>query len=119
MEVMPSMRAMWAAGSAAKADSVTMYNCSYVVMDNLRSFSELLYILMCGTGVGFSVEGHNQLPRFAKKLNCHTVDVVVEDDRKGWADAYLKVLEAAWAGHNVRVDTSKVRPRGSRLNDGR
>ena len=117
LEVMPSMRAMWAAGSAAKADSTTMYNCSYVVMDNLRSFSELLYILMCGTGVGFSVERQytDQLPRFAKKLNCHTVDVVVEDDRKGWADAYFQVLEAAWAGHNVRVDTSKVRPRGSRL----
>jgi ribonucleoside-triphosphate reductase len=56
MSVMPSMRAMWAAGPAAKSDNVTMYNCSYVTMDNLRSFSELLYILMCGTGVGFSVE---------------------------------------------------------------
>ena len=117
MAVMPSMRAMWAAGSAAKFDNTTMYNCSYVVMDNLRSFSELLYILMCGTGVGFSVERQytDQLPRFAKRLNCVTVDVVVEDNRKGWADAYLKVLQACWAGHNIRTDISKVRPRGSRL----
>ncbi len=115
--VMPSMRAMWAAGPAAKIDSCTMYNCSYVVMDNLRSFSELLYILMCGTGVGFSVERQytDQLPRFAKRLNGITVDIVVGDDRKGWADAYLQVLQACWAGHNFRPDTSHVRARGSRL----
>lgn len=117
MSVMPSMRAMWAAGSAAKVDNVTMYNCSYVVMDNLRSFSELLYILMCGTGVGFSVERQytDQLPRFAKKATGKTIDVVVEDNRKGWADAYKQVLEACWRGDNIRPDVSKVRPRGSRL----
>lgn len=117
MSVMPSMRAMWAAGSAAKIDNCTMYNCSYIVMDNIRSFSELLYILMCGTGVGFSVERQytDQLPRFAKRLNGKVIDVVVEDNRKGWADAYLKVLEASWAGYHVRPDVSKVRSRGSRL----
>lgn len=117
MEVMPSMRSMWAAGPAAKFDNVSCYNCSYLVMDNLRSFSELLYILMCGTGVGFSVERQytDQLPRFAKRLNGKTIDIVVEDSRKGWADAFYKVLEACWAGHNIRPDVSKVRPRGSRL----
>lgn len=117
MTVMPSMRAMWAAGPAAKVDSCTMYNCSYVVMDCLPSFSELLYILMCGTGVGFSVERQytDQLPRFAKRLSDNTINIVVEDNRKGWADAYLKVLEACWAGHNFRADVSKVRPRGARL----
>lgn len=117
MDVMPSMRAMWAAGPAAKVDSCTMYNCSYVVMDNLRSFSELLYILMCGTGVGFSVERQytDQLPRFAKRLTGNTVNIVVEDDRKGWADSYLKVLEACWRGDTFNPDVSKVRERGSRL----
>lgn len=115
--VMPSMRAMWAAGSAAKADNCTMYNCSYVVMNKLRSFSELLYILMCGTGVGFSVERQytDDLPRFSKNNTGNTVDIVVEDNRKGWADAYHKVLTACWKGDNFRSDVSKVRSRGSRL----
>jgi ribonucleoside-diphosphate reductase alpha chain len=117
MQVMPSMRAMWASGPAAKFDNTALYNCSYLVMDNIRSFSELLYILMCGTGVGFSIERQytDQLPRFAKRLNGKIIDIVVEDSRKGWADAYLKVLETCWAGHNFRTDVSKVRPRGARL----
>jgi ribonucleoside-diphosphate reductase alpha chain len=65
MEVMPSMRALWAAGSAAKADNVTMFNCSYVSVDSIEAFSETLYILMCGTGLGFSVEKKhvNKLPQ--------------------------------------------------------
>lgn len=117
MEVMPSMRAMWAAGPAALADNTTMYNCAYTVMDNLRSFNEILYVLMCGTGAGFSVERQytDQLPRFAKKLSGKTVDIVVEDTKKGWADAYLQVLQACWEGNDIRPDVSKVRPRGSRL----
>ena len=117
MSVMPSMRAMWAAGKPAEVDNTTMYNCSYMVMDNIRSFSELLYILMCGTGVGFSVERQytDQLPRIAKKPTGKDVVIVVEDDRKGWADAYFKVLNACWNGDTIRPDVSKVRPRGSRL----
>jgi ribonucleoside-triphosphate reductase len=117
MSVMPSMRALWAAGAPAKFDSCTLYNCSYIVMDNLRSFSELLYILMCGTGVGFSVERQytDQLPRFAKRLTGNTVEIVVDDSRQGWANAYLKVLEACWAGDSFRPDVSKVRSRGARL----
>lgn len=117
MSVMPSMRAMWAAGSAAKVDNCTMYNCSYLTMDSVRSFSELLYILMCGTGVGFSVERQytDQLPRFTKRPSGKTIDVVVEDSRSGWADAYLKVLQANWVGDAYTVDVSKVRTRGARL----
>ena len=116
-QVVPSMRAMWAAGPAAKADSTTMYNCSYVVMDNLRSFNELLYILMCGTGVGFSVERQytDMLPKFSRRMTGNTVDISVADDRAGWADAYLQVLEACFRGDSFRIDTSKVRPRGTRL----
>jgi ribonucleoside-diphosphate reductase alpha chain len=115
--VVPSMRAMWAAGPAAKVDSTTMYNCSYVVMDNLRSFSELLYILMCGTGVGFSVEKQytDLLPKFSRRLTGNSVNIVVEDDRAGWADAYLQVLEACFQGDSFRTDVSKVRLRGTRL----
>lgn len=117
LSVMPSMRAMWAAGTAAKADNITMYNCAYTVMDNLRAFSEILYILMCGTGAGFSVERQytDQLPRFVKHSSGKTVDVVVQDTRKGWADAYLEVLQACWKGDGIRTDVSLVRPRGSRL----
>lgn len=115
--VVPSMRAMWAAGPAARADNTTMYNCSYLVMDDLRSFNELLYILMCGTGVGFSVERQytDLLPKFSRRLTGNTIEVVVEDSRKGWADAYFQVLAASWRGDNFHADVSKVRPRGSRL----
>ena len=117
LAVVPSMRAMWAAGPAALADNTTMYNCSYNTMDSIRAFSEVLYVLMCGTGAGFSVERQytDQLPRFSRRETGNTVDVVVDDSRKGWSDAYHKVLEACWRGDNVRPDVSKVRPRGSRL----
>lgn len=116
LSVMPSMRGMWAAGPAAKQDNITMYNCSYMVMNCIEAFSEVLYILMCGTGAGFSVERQytDQLP-ILQPLTGNTVDVVVEDHRIGWAQAYDAVLRAAWRGDNVKPDTSKVRKRGSRL----
>lgn len=115
-EVMPSMRVAWAAGPAAKQNNITMYNCSFVAVNNLKVFSEILYILMCGTGVGFSVEHSytEQLPTVF--LNKNTVEnVVVEDSKEGWAKALNTVLTVLYSGGNVNVDYTKVRPRGNRL----
>lgn len=117
LSVMPSMRSMWAAGPAAEADNTTMYNCSYLTMGTVRSFSELLYILMCGTGVGFSVERTytDALPRITHENSDKVIDVIVEDNRRGWADAFHKVLTTCWEGNGFRPDVSRVRERGARL----
>jgi len=116
MTVMPSMRAMWAAGTAAKASHVSMYNCSYLTVDSIDSFSEVLYILMCGTGVGFSIEREyiDKLPEI-KSSTGKTVDVLVNDSKEGWADSFNKALRALWRGDSIKPDVSKVRKRGSRL----
>jgi len=116
IEVMPSMRAMWAAGKAAKATNVAMYNCAFVAMDSLSAFSEILYILMCGTGAGFSVERKHtdKLPEIQAATG-KVEEIVVEDDKEGWARSYDVVLRALWRGDGIKVDVSKVRPRGSRL----
>jgi ribonucleotide reductase alpha subunit len=117
MDVVPSMRAMWAAGSAADASNVTIYNCSYLPVDSLRSFAETLYILMCGTGVGFSIESKyvNKLPDLPKKLDNVDETLVVQDSKIGWADALLQFMEALYDGKILKVDCSLVRPKGSRL----
>lgn len=113
MGVLPSMRALWSAGVAADRDHTTVYNCSFLPVDNLRAFSEALYILMCGTGVGFSVEREfvDNLPVVGDPSG-ETVTVVVEDSTEGWADALYEVMVALWRGHKVTYDVSKVRPRG-------
>lgn len=114
--VMPSMRAVWSAGKAAKSNHITLYNCSFVAVNNTKVFSEILFILMCGTGVGFSVED-----RYVEKLpsiglpNETVVHIVVEDSREGWATAFSKVINALYKGHKILVDYSKLRPRGARL----
>jgi ribonucleoside-diphosphate reductase alpha chain len=116
MDVLPSMRALWSAGDAADRDHTTIYNCSFLPIDNLRAFSEALYVLMCGTGVGFSVEREfvNFLPVIAGSSG-ETVQVVVQDSTEGWADALYEVLVALWRGHQVEYDVSGVRPRGTIL----
>lgn len=116
MDSMCSMRTMWAAGTAAKKNHITMYNCSFMVMNDIAAFPEVLFILMCGTGVGFSVEREfvDQLPQIGSGTG-RSVHIVVEDSKEGWAQALDQVLRALWAGHEITVDYSLVRPRGSRL----
>lgn len=116
LSVMPSMRALWAAGPAAASSNVTLYNCSYLPIADLQSFSETLYILMCGTGVGFSVESRfvSLLPELSPPSG-RIVPIIVDDSREGWAKGLRDVMVALWAGHDVQVDTSKIRPRGARL----
>lgn len=116
MQVMPSMRALWAAGEAAKRDNTCMYNCSFVPLDSLRAFSEALYILMCGTGVGYSVETRftNNLPVVAAPTG-QVVPHVVGDSTDGWADSLLFGLTQWFKGHRVAFDYSGVRARGTPL----
>ena len=87
LEIMPSMRALMTAGEALKRDNVAGYNCSYVGVNRLRSFDEILYILMCGTGVGFSVERGevDQLPIIAEEFHDTDTTIVVADSKSGWA----------------------------------
>lgn len=116
-KVMPSMRSLWASGGFAKTDNTAIYNCSFLPIDNLKAFSELIYILMQGTGVGFSVESKfvSKLPTVAK-LTDAIAEYQVEDSAIGWADAVFFAVTNAWKGYgNLNFDYSLVRPRGSRL----
>lgn len=116
MEVMPSMRALWSAGKAATRDNTMVYNCSFLPMDSLRSFSELLYILMMGTGAGYSVEKQfvSNLPQVAPR-DGGVVKHVVPDSTIGWADAVFEGLTYMWKGKTVEFDYSQIRGEGSRL----
>ena len=115
--VMPSMRSVMTAGAALDRDHVAGYNCSFVPVDNPRSFDETMYILMCGTGVGFSVEYKyvNKLPAVPEKLEKSDTIIVVEDSKQGWAKAYRELLALLWTGHIPAIDVSKLRPAGARL----
>jgi len=115
--VMPSMRAVMTAGAALDRDHVAGYNCSFVPVDNPRSFDETMYILMCGTGVGFSVEYKyvNKLPAVPESFEKSTTVIVVEDSKSGWAKAYRELLAMLWAGQLPAIDVSKLRPAGARL----
>jgi ribonucleoside-diphosphate reductase alpha chain len=115
--VMPSMRAVMTAGAALDRDHVAGYNCSFVPVDNPRSFDETMYILMCGTGVGFSVEYKyvNKLPSVPESFEKSTSTIVVEDSKQGWAKAYRELLAMLWAGQIPAIDVSKLRPAGARL----
>ena len=116
MEVMPSMRALWSAGSAANRDNTMVYNCSFLPMDSLRAFPELLYILMMGTGAGYSVERKfvTNLPKVNERIN-ETVSYTIEDSTIGWADALFEGLTYMWKGYEVDFDFSQIRPEGARL----
>lgn len=119
MEVMPSMRALWAAGEAADSNNVAVYNCSFQNIDNTRAFAECLFVLMSGTGYGFSVEEKytSQLPVIAdlaptaRNDHYHTV----EDSREGWAESTRILMEGLWEGYDTQMDYSLVRPKGARL----
>ena len=116
-KVMPSMRCMMAAGTALKRDNVAAFNCSYLPIDSPRSFDELMYILMCGTGVGFSVERDyvNQLPVIADSFHDTKSTIVVSDSKEGWASAFRELISLLYAGKVPKCDLTKVRAAGARL----
>jgi ribonucleoside-diphosphate reductase alpha chain len=117
LEVMPSMRALMTAGPALERDEVAGYNCSYIAMDNVRCFDEIMYILMCGTGVGFSVERQyvNQLPEVAADHFSSDTTIVVADSKIGWATATREMVSLLYSGRIPKWDLSRVRPAGARL----
>ena len=116
-EIMPSMRAMMTAGPALARDNISGYNCSYIPVDSPRSFDECMYILMCGTGVGFSVERESvdKLPVISDAM--HDTDTVIKvgDSKPGWAKSLRELIALLYAGQIPTWDMSEVRPAGSRL----
>ena len=117
LDVMPSMRALMTAGPALERDHTAGYNCSYIPIDSVRSFDEVMYILLCGTGVGFSVERNNveKLPRIAETMEQSDTVIVVEDSKTGWAKAYKELIAMLYTGQIPKIDVNKVRPAGARL----
>jgi ribonucleoside-triphosphate reductase len=117
LDVMPSMRALWAAGSAAASDNTTMYNCAFQAVSSPDAFAEALYILMCGTGYGFSVEKKyvDQLPLVPKMKPLGAGVFVIEDSKVGWADSVKALVAALYDGVEVQFDYNRVRPQGARL----
>ena len=117
LNVMPSMRCLMTAGPALKKENVAGYNCSYVKVDSPRSFDEILYVLMNGTGVGFSVEQEyiNQLPIVPEELYDTDTVVVVTDSKLGWAKAFKELVSLLYGGHIPKWDVSKVREAGAPL----
>jgi len=116
--VMPSMRFLWAAGPAAKADNTTIYNCSFTKINCVEAFAECLYILMCGTGFGFSVEKEevDKLPEVPViKSGQGLKKLMIEDSKKGWADSVKILMQSLYDGQNVYFNYSDIRPEGARL----
>lgn len=117
LEVMPSMRAMMTAGPALERDNTAGYNCSYLPIDDVKAFDEAMFILLCGTGVGFSVERQyiQKLPEVPERLFDSETVIVVKDSKEGWAKAFRQLIALLYSGEIPRWDTSKVRPAGARL----
>lgn len=117
LEVMPSMRAMMTAGKALDRDNVAGFNCSYVAIDDPRAFDEILYILMCGTGVGFTVERQEvaKLPTIPEELFRTDTTISVRDSKIGWATAFRELISLLYSGRIPKWDLSKLRPAGARL----
>jgi len=116
LEIMPSMRAMMTAGPALERDNTAGYNCSYLPVDDPKSFDEAMFILLCGTGVGFSVERQfiSKLPEVPQLFDSETI-VVVKDSKEGWAKALRQVIALLFSGETPKWDVSRVRPAGARL----
>jgi ribonucleoside-triphosphate reductase len=114
---MPSMRSLMTAGPALARDNVAGFNCSYVPVDSVKSFDETLYILCCGTGVGFSVERQyvNKLPEVPEDLFASDTTIVVPDSKQGWASSLRQLMNLLYSGVIPKIDTSKIRPAGARL----
>ena len=116
LEIMPSMRAMMTAGPALTRDNTAGYNCSYLPVDDPKSFDEAMFILLCGTGVGFSVERQfvTKLPEVPQLFDSETI-VVVKDSKEGWAKALRQVIALLYSGEIPKWDVTQVRPAGARL----
>ena len=117
LEVMPSMRALMTAGEAADRDNTCVYNCSYLPVDHPRAFDEAMFILLCGTGVGFSVERQaiSKLPTVPEDLSEVEDVIVVQDSKEGWAKSLRKLISLLYVGDIPKWDLSKIRPAGERL----
>ena len=117
LEVMPSMRALMTAGSALDRDNVAGFNCSYLPIDHPKAFDELMFVLMCGTGVGFSVERQyiSKLPEIAEHFHETESVIHVADSKIGWAKAYRELIAMLYSGQVPKWDTSGVRPAGAAL----
>lgn len=117
LEIMPSMRCLMTAGKALKRDNICAYNCAYTAIDRPAAFDEILYILMNGTGVGFSVERQfiNELPSVAEDFYDTDTTIQVKDSKSGWARALKELIAMLYHGQIPKFDTSKIRPAGSPL----
>ena len=117
LEVMPSMRALMTAGPALDRDNMAGFNCSYIAIDSPRSFDEMMYVLMCGTGVGYSVEDQyiSKLPEIAEEFHATDTVIHVPDSKVGWAKSYRELVSLLYSGQVPEWDTSRVRPAGSSL----
>lgn len=117
LEIMPSMRAVMTAGAALERDNTSGYNCSYLPVDDPKSFDEAMFILLCGTGVGFSVERQfvSKLPEVPETLFASDTTVIVKDSKEGWAKALRQVIALLYSGEIPKWDTSLVRPAGAKL----
>lgn len=117
IKTMPSMRALMTAGPALERDPMAGFNCAFVAIDDVRAFDEILYILMCGTGMGFSVERQfiANLPTVAERFTNTDITIVVKDSKGGWANAYRELLALLYSGSIPKWDVSKVRPAGAKL----
>jgi len=117
LRIMPSMRCMMTAGEALKRENIAGYNCSYVAVDRPQAFDEILYILMNGTGVGFSVERQyvNELPSIADEFHSTDTTITVADSKMGWAKAFKELVGMLYIGQIPRWDLSKIRPSGAPL----
>lgn len=117
LELLPSMRSLMTAGPALDKNDVCSYNCAYLPVDSLRSFDEAMLILLCGTGVGYSVESKyvDQLPRVAEHLEPTDTTIIVGDSKEGWARAFRELISLLIGGRIPKWDVSRVRPAGARL----
>jgi len=117
LNVMPSMRCLMSAGAALERDEIAGYNCSFIAIDSPKAFDEVMYVLMCGTGVGFSVERQftNNLPTIAEEFHETDTTIRVKDSRIGWASAYRELISLLYSGRVPKWDTSGIRPAGARL----
>ena len=117
LEIMPSMRALMTAGPALNRDNTAGYNCSYLPVDDPKSFDEAMFILLCGTGVGFSVERQyiSKLPEVPEQMFKSETVIVVKDSKEGWAKALRQLISLLYAGEIPQWDVSKVRPAGAKL----
>lgn len=116
-DVMPSMRLIWSAGKAARTTNVSAYNCSFIAPTRLEDFAEIMYLLMCGTGVGFSVESQTvqELPIVKRQSGVKLPAFIIEDSKEGWGNALTAGMKAWYGGKDASFDYSQLRPAGARL----